>query len=118
MKIGYKNQLKEYICKIYNALETILKNTGSGCHQASREKEKSKEKYFRRTRNLLETKASIRDLIKGINIWAVPFVRYLKPLDLGRTHTNVPVKKKIDDCLQDFFIKINLNKLHALRKER
>ena len=32
--------------------------------------------YLRRTRKLLETKLSGRNLIKGINTWAVPLVRY------------------------------------------
>ena len=36
-------------------------------------------KYFRRTSKLLETKPSSRNLIKGINIWAVPLVRYSGP---------------------------------------
>ena len=32
-----------------------------------------------KTRNLLETKLSSRNLIKGINTWAVPLVRYCRP---------------------------------------
>ena len=36
-------------------------------------------KYLRRTRKLLETKLSSRNLIKGINTLAVPFVRYSGP---------------------------------------
>ena len=39
-------------------------------------KEKNKKEYFRRTRKLLETKLHSRNLIKGINTWAVPLVRY------------------------------------------
>ena len=35
--------------------------------------------YLRRTRKLLEIKLSSRSLIKGINTWAVPQVRYLGP---------------------------------------
>ena len=34
-------------------------------------KTKLRKKYFRRTRKLLETKLSNRNLIKGINTWAV-----------------------------------------------
>ena len=34
------------------------------------------KEYLRRTRKLLETKHSSRHLIKGINTWSVPFVRY------------------------------------------
>ena len=42
-------------------------------------KEKIKKEYFRRTRKLLETKLHSRNLIKGINIWAVLLVRYSGP---------------------------------------
>ena len=38
-----------------------------------------KKEYLRRTRKLLETKLYSRNLIKGINIWAVLFVRYSGP---------------------------------------
>ena len=37
------------------------------------------KEYLRRTRKLLETKLSSRNLIKGINNWAVPLVRYSGP---------------------------------------
>ena len=39
-------------------------------------KEKIQKEYLRRTRKLLETKLNSRNLIKGINTWAVPLVRY------------------------------------------
>ena len=39
-------------------------------------KDKIRKEYPRRTRKLLETKLSSRNLIKGINTWAVPLVRY------------------------------------------
>ena len=42
-------------------------------------KDKIEKEYLRRTRKLLETKLSRRNLIKGINTWAVPLVRYLGP---------------------------------------
>ena len=42
-------------------------------------KEKIQKEYFRRTRKLIETKLSIRNLIKGINTWAVPLVRSSGP---------------------------------------
>ena len=42
-------------------------------------KEKIPKEYLRRTRKLLETKLSSRNLIKGINTWAVPLVRYSGP---------------------------------------
>ena len=40
-------------------------------------KEKIEKEYLRRTRKLLKTKLSWRNLIKGINTCAVPLVRYL-----------------------------------------
>ena len=42
-------------------------------------KDKIKKEYLRRTRKLLETKLSCRNLIKGINTWAVPLIRYSGP---------------------------------------
>ena len=42
-------------------------------------KDKIKKEYLRRTRKLLETKLSRRNLIKGINTWAIPLVRYSGP---------------------------------------
>ena len=42
-------------------------------------KDKIQKGYFGRIRKLFETKLSGRDLIKGINIWAVPLVRYSGP---------------------------------------
>ena len=42
-------------------------------------KDKIQKEYLRRTRKLPETKLSGRNLIKGINTWAVPLVRYSGP---------------------------------------
>ena len=42
-------------------------------------KNKILKKYLRRTRKLLGTKLSCRNLIKGINTWVVPLVRYSGP---------------------------------------
>ena len=42
-------------------------------------KDAIRKEYLRRTRKLLETKLPSRNLIKGINTWAVPLVRYLGP---------------------------------------
>ena len=46
-------------------------------------KDKIRKEYLRRTRKMLETKHSIRNLIKGINTWAVPLVRYSGPFLKG-----------------------------------
>ena len=42
-------------------------------------KDRIKKEYLGRTRKLLVTKLSSRNLIKGINTWAVPLVRYSGP---------------------------------------
>ena len=42
-------------------------------------KDTIRKEYLRKTRKLLETKLSNRNLIKGINTWAVPLVRYSGP---------------------------------------
>ena len=39
-------------------------------------KDKIRKEFLMRTRKLLETRLSIRNLIKGINTWAVPLVKY------------------------------------------
>ena len=43
-------------------------------------KEKNQKEYHKRTRKLLETKLCSRNLIKGINTWAVSLVWYSGPL--------------------------------------
>ena len=42
-------------------------------------KDKIQKEYLRRTRKLPETKFNSRNLIKVINTWAVPLVRYSRP---------------------------------------
>ena len=42
-------------------------------------KDKIQKEYLRKTRKLLETKLNSRNLIKGINTWPVPLVRYSGP---------------------------------------
>ena len=42
-------------------------------------KDKIQKEYLGRTRKLLKTKLSSRNLMKGINTWAVPLVRYSGP---------------------------------------
>ena len=42
-------------------------------------KDTIRKEYPRRTKKILETKLSCRNLIKGINTWAVPLVRYSGP---------------------------------------
>ena len=42
-------------------------------------KGKIQKEYLRRTRKLLETKLNSRNLIRRINTWAVPLIRYSGP---------------------------------------
>ena len=42
-------------------------------------KVKIQKEYLRRIRKLLEIKLSSRNLIKGINTWALPLIRYSGP---------------------------------------
>ena len=42
-------------------------------------KYKIQKQYIRRTRKLLQAKLYSRNLIKGINTWPVPLVRYSEP---------------------------------------
>ena len=42
-------------------------------------KDMIRKEYLRRTRKLLETKLSSKNLFKGINTWAVILVRYSGP---------------------------------------
>ena len=63
-------------------------------------KEKRKKEYLWRTRKLLETKLYSRNLIKGINTWAVPPRKILGAnlkVDKKRISTNGPENKKTYD---------------------
>ena len=57
---------------------------------SSDERKKIRKVHLRRTRKLLETKLESRNLIKGINIWAVPLIRcsasFLKWARKQKTH--------------------------------
>ena len=59
-------------------------------------KEEIKKEHLRRMRKLLKTKLYNRNLIKGINIWAVVFGTILK-VDEIRTSINELENKKTHD---------------------
>ena len=61
--------------EIYKYVDTIEADTIKQVEM----KDKIKKEYLKRTRKLLETKLSCRNLIKGINTWAVRLVRYSGP---------------------------------------
>ena len=42
-------------------------------------KDKIQKEFLRKTRKLLEIKLSSRNLIKGIDTWALPLIRYSEP---------------------------------------
>ena len=76
--------------------------------------------YLRRTRKLLETKLSSRNLIKWINTWAVPLVRYSGPF-LKWTRDEL---KQIDQRTRKLMTmhkalhpRDNVDRLYVLRKE-
>ena len=54
------------------------------CTKQGQMKDKTRKEYLRRTRKLPETKLSRRNLIKGMNTWAVP------KLDIRSPSTSIP----------------------------
>ena len=58
-------------------------------------KDTIRKEYLRRTRKLLETKLPSRNLIKGINTWAVPFVRYSGPFLRWTREELKPIDQRI-----------------------
>ena len=57
----------------------ILRNIGNRHHETSGDKRKNSKRVSRRMRKLLEIKLHWRNLVKGINAWAVPLERYSGP---------------------------------------
>ena len=53
----------------------------------------TRKEYLRRTRKPFETKLSCRNLIKRINTWAVPIVKYSRPF-LPETNLNKWTKEQ------------------------
>ena len=78
---GRKGTIKQGKIRMLREKETnkYLK-IGSNHHQTSEdERKKLKKEYVRRTRKLFETTLNSRDPKKGINTWAVAFVRNSEP---------------------------------------
>ena len=83
----------------------VLGNIGSGNNETSRDERKSKIRVPQMNEKIFETKLCSWNFIKGINTWAVPFVRYSRPflkMDKRRTQTNGPEEKKVDDYAKGF----------------
>ena len=83
-------------------------------------KEEIRKEYLRRQRKLFETKLCSRNLIKGINSWPVPCVRYsglflkwlrkeLRQMD-QRTRKLMPVHKTL-------YSRDSIDRLYVLRKK-
>ena len=83
-------------------------------------KENIQKEYLRRTRKLLETKLNCRNLIKGINNWAMRLVRYSGPF-LKRTRDEL---KQMDQRTRKLMTmhkalnpRDNVDRLYVSRKE-
>ena len=84
-------------------------------------KDTIRKEYLRRTRKLLETKLSSRNLIKGINTWAVPLVRYSGPFSRGPDRNiNKWTKRtrKLMTMHKALHPRDDVDRLYVSRKER
>ena len=83
-------------------------------------KTKIQKEYLRRTRKLLETKLSSRNLIKGINTWAVALVRYSGPF-LKRTRDEIKWTKEQENlwpCIRHYIPKTTLKGYMYQKKKK
>ena len=84
-------------------------------------KNKIQKEYIRRTRKLLETKLNSRNLIKGINTWAAPHVRYSGSfLKWTREeHRQMDQRtRKLMTMHKALYPRDDVDRLYVLRKER
>ena len=83
-------------------------------------KEKIKKEYLRRARKLLEAKLYSRTLVKEINIWTVPLVRYSRPF-LKRTreeHKQMDQRtRKLKTMFKAFHPRDDVDRLYMSRRE-
>ena len=83
-------------------------------------KDKIRKKYLRRTRKLLETKLSSRNLILGINNWAVSLIRYSGPFfkwtsdELKQMDQRT---RKLMTMHKALLLRDDINRLYVSRKE-
>ena len=83
-------------------------------------KDKIQKEYLRRTRKLLEIKLFRRKLIKGINTWAVPLVRYLGPFlkwTRGELKQMDQRARKLMTMHKALHPRDNVDRLYVTRKE-
>ena len=83
-------------------------------------KERIKKEYLKRIRKLLDAKLYVRNLVKGINTWAVPFIRYSGSFLLR----NIEELKQIDQRTRKLMImhktlhpRDDVERLRVSRKE-
>ena len=84
-------------------------------------KEKIKKEYFRRTRKLLETKPSSRNLIKGINTRAVALVRYSGPFSKWTREELKQMDQRTKEIMTMHRVlhpRDDIDRLYVSRKER
>ena len=83
-------------------------------------KNKIQKEYLRRTRKVLKTKLSSRNLIKGIYTWAVPLVRYSRPFH-KRTREELKQMDKRTSKLMPMYKALHprddVDRLYVSRKE-
>ena len=80
-------------------------------------KNKIQKEHLRRTRKLLQTKLNGRNLIKGINTWAVPLVRYSDPFSSGPEMNLDKWTKELMTMHKALHPRDNLDRLYVSRKE-
>ena len=83
-------------------------------------KDKIQKEYCRRTKKLLETKLSNRNLIKGINTWDVPFVRYSGPFlkwSKDELKQMDRITRKLMTVHKALHLRGNVDRLYVSRKE-
>ena len=84
-------------------------------------KDTIRKEYLSRTRKLFESKLSSRNLIKGINTWAVPLVRYSGPFlkctreELKQMHQRTRKPMTMHKALHP---RDDVDRLYVSRKER
>ena len=82
-------------------------------------KEKIKKEYLRRARKVLKTWLYCRNLVKGINNWAVPIVRYLGPFSKRTREDLKPIDqrtRKLMTMHKAFHLRDVFDRLYVFRR--
>ena len=103
-----------------NWLLQVLWNIGCGHNQTSENERKHLKKYLRRVRKLLQTKLCSRKFSKGINAWAVHFVRYSGPFFKWTREEFKQMDKRTRKCMtlyKSLYPRDDVYRLYISRKE-